>query len=250
MNKKIIYITVLSLLLGLAGYSQTYNLNSDTNGSTITTCNATLYDSGGPDGNYSASENYTITFCGVANAPMIVSVEALRTESTTFDYLRIYDGNNTSGNLLATLGGSTVPAEEIESNGNCITLQWHSDGSVQYAGFQLSIRCGFPCQDYTVNITPEAVYDATEEAFLGCSGGLVSATVNFPHNNENYEQTIENTTFSWSALSSVGTQVFAGLGMDELDEPLAPGAYFYTLTTTDANRCQVVSNTVTVLDTT
>lgn len=246
MNKKIIYITVLSLLLGLAGYSQTYNLNSDTNGSTITTCNATLYDSGGPDGNYSASENYTITFCGVANAPMIVSVEALRTESTTFDYLRIYDGNNTSGNLLATLGGSTVPAEEIESNGNCITLQWHSDGSVQYAGFQLSIRCGFPCQDYTVNITPEAVYDATEEAFLGCSGGLVSATVNFPHNNENYEQTIENTTFSWSALSSVGTQVFAGLGMDELDEPLAPGAYFYTLTTTDANRCQVVSNTVTV----
>jgi len=246
MNNKIIYITVLFLLLGLAGYSQTYNLDASTNGRTITTCSATLYDSGGPNGDYSSSENYTITFCGEANAPMIVTVEALRTESTNFDYLKIYDGTNTSGNLLATLGGSTVPAEEIEANGNCITIQWHSDGSIQYAGFELSIRCGFPCQEYTVTITPEAEYDATEEAFLGCSGGLVSAQLNFPHNNENYEQTIDNTMFSWSALSSNGTQVFTGLGLNELEEPLAPGAYFYTLTTTDANRCQVVSNTVTV----
>ena len=246
MNNKIIYITVLFLLLGMTGFSQTYNLDGTTNGRTITTCSATLYDSGGADGNYSASENYTITFCGEANAPMVVTVEALRTESVSFDYLRIYDGPNTGSTLLATLGGSNVPAEEIESNGNCITISWHSDGSVQYAGFQLSIRCGFPCQDYTVTITPEAQYDAAEDAYLGCSGGMVSARLEFPHNNENYEQTIDNTMFSWSALNNNGTQVFAGYGLNVLEEPLAPGAYFYTLTATDANRCQVVSNTVTV----
>ena len=247
MNNRIIYITVLFLLLCLAGYSQTYNLNNDTNGSTITTCNATLYDSGGPNGQYSDGENFTITFCGTANAPIIVEVVALRTESASFDYLKLYDGPTVGGTLMATLGG-TMPAQtEYEASGNCITITWRSDGSVHsYDGFELSIRCGFPCQDYTVTITPEAEYDATEEAYLGCSGGLVSAQLNFPNNNQNYEQTIDNTMFSWSALNNNGTQTFTGLGLNELEEPLAPGAYFFTLTTTDANRCQVVSNTVTV----
>jgi gliding motility-associated-like protein len=245
MNSKIIYITLIFLLLGLAGYSQEYTIDQIT--APITTCNATLYDSGGPDGNYSASENYTVTFCGGDGVPnMVVDVVELRTESVSFDYLKIYDGSGTGGTLLATLGGSSLPPDEIETTSNCVTIQWHSDGSVQYAGFRLDIRCGFPCQDYTVTITPDAEYDATEDAFLGCSGGLVSASVVFLHNNESYEQTIDNTNFSWTALNSNGTQVFAGLGLNELTEPLAPGAYFYTLTTTDINRCQVVSNTVTV----
>ncbi|MBQ1731172.1 MAG: hypothetical protein II037_03085 [Bacteroidales bacterium] len=218
MNNRIIYITVLFLLLCLAGYSQTYNLNNDTNGSTITTCNATLYDSGGPNGQYSDGENFTITFCGTANAPIIVEVVALRTESASFDYLKLYDGPTTGGTLMATLGG-TMPAQtEYEASGNCITITWRSDGSVHsYDGFELSIRCGFPCQDYTVTITPEAEYDATEEAYLGCSGGLVSAQLNFPNNNQNYEQTIDNTMFSWSALNNNGTQTFTGLGLNELD---------------------------------
>ncbi len=246
MNNRIIYITVLFLLLGLAGYSQVYNINQIT--APVTTCNATLYDSGGPNGQYSDGENYTVTFCGTAGAPIIVEVVSLRTESVSFDYLKIYDGDNTGATLMATLGGTSMPQQtEYEASGNCVTIYWHSDGSVHsYDGFELSIRCGFPCQEYTVTITPEAQYDATEEAYLGCSGGIVSARLEFPNNNENYEQTIDNTMFSWSALSSNGTQTFTGLGLNILEEPLAPGAYFYTLTTTDANRCQVVSNTVTV----
>ena len=246
MNSKIIYITLIFLLLGLAGFSQVMNLDASSTGSTITTCNATLYDSGGPDGNYTANENYTITFCGESNAPIIVEVVALRTESVTYDYLKIYDGPNTGGSLMATLGGSTVPTEEYEASGNCITITWRSDVSGQYSGFQLSIRCGFPCQNYAVTITPEAQYDAIEEAYLGCSGGIVSARLDFQHNNENYEQTIDNTNFSWSALNNNGTQTFAGLGMNQLSEPMEPGAYFFTLTTMDVNHCQVTSNTVTV----
>ena len=245
MNRKVIYLILVFLFIGIAGYSQeTYNI-AQSNGSTITTCSATLYDSGGATGDYSASENYTITFCGVGGAPIIVEVVSFRSESS-FDYLRIFDGATATGTQLAELGGTVTAGTEFEANGNCVTLTWRSDGSVQYAGFELSIRCGFPCQEYTVNITPEAEYDATEDAFLGCSGGIVSAQLNFPHNNENYEQTIENTNFSWTAVSDQGSQTFEGLGLNELSEPLAPGAYFFTLTTTDANRCRVISNTVTV----
>jgi gliding motility-associated-like protein len=244
MNSKVIYIISAILLIGITGYSQNgYNI-AQANGSTITTCNATLYDSGGATGNYSSNEDYSVTFCGTGGAPIIVDVVSFRSES--IDHLRIFNGSTATGTQLADLSGTGGAGNEYEATGNCVTITWHSDYSVEYAGFELTIRCGFPCQDYTVNITPEAVYDATEEAYLGCSGGIVSAELNFLHNNENYEQTIDNTNFSWTAVSDQGTQTFAGLGMNELSEPLAPGAYFFTLTTTDANRCQVISNTVTV----
>ncbi|MBR5983007.1 MAG: gliding motility-associated C-terminal domain-containing protein [Bacteroidales bacterium] len=246
MNSKIIFISLLFLLLGIASYSQEIILNQ-TYTEVVTTCNATLYDSGGPNGDYSSNESYTITFCGVGNAPIIVEVISLRTESTTYDYIKLFNGTTATGSPIATLGGSSMPAQtEYEADGSCVTILWHSDGSVQYAGFELSIRCGFPCQDYTVNITPEAQYDETAQAYLGCSGGTVSAQLNFLHNNENYEQTIDNTSFSWVAISDAGTQTFVGMGLNELSEPLAPGAYFFTLTTTDANRCRVISNTVSV----
>ena len=245
MNNKIIYTLVIFLLLGLAGYSQTFLINEIT--TPITTCNATLYDSGGQNGEYSNNESYTVTFCGNDNAPMIVEIVSISTESSSLDYLRIYDGPNTGSTQLVQIGGRTLPAQtEYEASGNCVTITWISDGSITYDGFELNIRCAMPCQDYTVEITPEAEYDASVDAYLGCSGGTVSARLEFPHNGENYEQTIDNTMFSWSALSSSGTQTFAGLGLNELSEPLAPGAYFYTLTTSDANRCQVISNTVTV----
>ena len=223
-------------------------LNSNTNGSTITTCNTRLFDSGGPDGNYSDGENYTITFCGESDAPMIVDVIGLRTESVSCDYLKIYDGSSASGMPMATLGGSTMPLQtEYETSGNCVTIQWRSDYSVRYAGFELNIRCGFPCQGYTVEIEPQARYNAEDNAYLGCQETTISANLNFMHNNENYEQTIENTNFEWNVLDIYGTsRIFAGLGLNELTEPFEPGIYYISLKTTDANGCEAMSDTKTV----
>ncbi len=248
--KKIICILLPSLLLFCApcAMSQTLRLDPTTNGTTITTCSATLYDSGGPNGQYQSGETYTITFCAEnPNSAVVLEVIALNTESVSFDYLKFYDGSNTGGTLLATIGGSTVPTDVYESSpGNCLTVYWRSDGSITRDGFQLAISCRAPCQDFSVEITPEAVYSAEEEAYLGCSGGIVTSEVNFNNNDAEYHQSVETSTFSWSALSDQGIQTFAGLGLSELSEPLAPGAYFYTLTVTDNNRCTAVSNTVTV----
>ncbi|NJL74153.1 MAG: hypothetical protein HC892_03035 [Saprospiraceae bacterium] len=41
---------------------RTVNMEDD-NGKTISSCNATFYDSGGPNGRYENQENYRITFC-------------------------------------------------------------------------------------------------------------------------------------------------------------------------------------------
>ena len=101
-----------------------------------------------------------------------------------------------------------------------------------------------PCQEYSLGITTDAQYSESGNAYLGCYGTTVSAQINFSHNNENYEQTIDNTNFSWKVLGSNGTQVFSGLGLDELSEPFEQGAYFVTLATTDINGCQVLADTL------
>ncbi len=250
MNSKSIYLSLLLLFCGISSAfsQQVINLDANTNGSTITTCSATLYDSGGPNGQYSNSENYSITFCGLDGARVIVEIISLNTESVNFDYIKLYDGTSTNSNLLATLGGTASPAQrEYESTGNCMTIFWRSDASVcSYDGFQINIRCALPCQDYTVEITPEATYDANEGAYLGCMGGTVRAQINFLENNVNYNQTLENTNCVWTVLNNNGTQTFEGMGLVDMDEELAPGAYFYTLMTTDVNGCVVTSNTVTV----
>lgn len=239
---------LIFILMGLSAFSQEIILNEETNGTTVTTCSATLYDSGGPDGNYQSSETYRITFCAEnPNWAVVAEIVYLNTESVLYDYLKIYDGSNTEGSLLGTVGGTNILAEPYESTpGNCLTIYWRSDGSITRAGFQIAISCKPPCQDFTVEITPEAVYSAEEEAYLGCSGGIVTSEVNFNNNDADYHQSVETSTFSWSVRDDCGNQTFAGLGMSDLSEALAYGAYSYTLTVTDNNRCSVVSNTVTV----
>ncbi len=193
--KKIICILLPSLLLFCApcAMPQTLRLDPTTNGTTITTCSATLYDSGGPNGQYQSGETYTITFCAEnPNSAVVLEVIALNTESVSFDYLKFYDGSNTGGTLLATIGGSTVPTDVYESSpGNCLTVYWRSDGSITRDGFQLAISCRAPCQDFSVEITPEAVYSAEEEAYLGCSGGIVTSEVYFNNNDVEYHQSVE-----------------------------------------------------------
>ena len=162
MNSKTFLIIIVFLLLGIAGYSQVINLDATTTGSTITTCSATLYDSGGPDGNYSANENYTITFCSDNGGFIVVDVLSFRTEPTS-DYLILYDGNSTNASIIATLSGQMPEQTEYITTGSCMTIQWHSDGSVQYPGFGLSTRCGFPCQEYSARIILDAQYDATND---------------------------------------------------------------------------------------
>lgn len=253
-SMKIILGLLLCLFAAGSFAQQTITMNSSTNGSTVnlTSCSATLYDSGGPNGNYGTNESYRITVCVPNGFPMELDVTMVTEgqQYNYYDYLSIYEGTGTNGTLVANRIGSQSSGDTFTAsyslNSSCATFVWATDGSVTYSGFEIQISCGIECQDYTVSITPEAQYDATEEAYLGCSGSTVSAVVNFPNNNQNYQQTIANTNFSWSVLNSNGTQVFEGLGMNELSEPLAPGAYFYTLTTTDMNGCQVVSNTVTV----
>ena len=76
----------------------------------IRTCSHLIFDEGGPNGPYSC------------------------------DYIYIYDGVDTSETLLGTYFGSSVIPLVVSETGP-LTILFSSDGSNNYAGFQLSVIC-------------------------------------------------------------------------------------------------------------
>ncbi|HOC96068.1 MAG TPA: carboxypeptidase regulatory-like domain-containing protein, partial [Candidatus Cloacimonadota bacterium] len=99
-----------------------------------------FYDSGGPDGNYQSSENYTFTFTA-ANPTSIIHV--LFTEfnlENNWDFLKIYNGPDTSAPQIGPANGytgATLPEEIIGSNS--VTFVFTSDGSVTYSGWAAAV---------------------------------------------------------------------------------------------------------------
>lgn len=109
---------------------------------TITTCNAMLYDSGGPSGDYSNSENKILTvYPSQLNAMVKVSFISFNLESN-WDFLKIFDGTSTSATQLANLTGTTLPGNYVATNAaGALTFQFTSDGSVVRPGFEAYLSC-------------------------------------------------------------------------------------------------------------
>lgn len=122
-------------------WAQTYILNSTTNGSTVTTCSGTFYDSG-VTGNYGNYQNYSITFCATSDEVVTLTFTQFQLENN-WDYLYFYDGPSTASPTLGSFTGSNSPGQ-ISSTGNCLTVRFTSDGSVNYAGWMATISCSEP----------------------------------------------------------------------------------------------------------
>jgi PKD repeat protein len=94
----------------------------------------TIYDSGGPLGNYSNNEN-----CGFLIQPpcadeITLSFNQFVVENH-FDKLHVYDGVDATGALLLTATGHTLPNTVTAMSGSMF-LQFISDYTVAYFGFE------------------------------------------------------------------------------------------------------------------
>ncbi len=123
---------------------------------TVTTCNGNFYDSGGPSGGYSSSENLTQTFYPSTPGDMIrLTFNSFATESS-YDFLYIYNGENTSAPLIGTYDGSISPGMVTASNASgALTFNFTSDGSVTAEGWSASISC------YSISSPPVAEFSAS-----------------------------------------------------------------------------------------
>ncbi|MBO7482055.1 MAG: gliding motility-associated C-terminal domain-containing protein [Bacteroidales bacterium] len=243
---KILFVVLLCMFAVGSFAQQTITMNSNQTVN-MTGCSAILYDSGGPNGNYSSYEDYTVTVCVPSNYPMELDV-TMTTESTTWDYMYIYEGTNTNGNLVASRIGSSSSGTQVTHHyslsSSCATFTWHTDGSGQYAGFAIEISCGMECQDFTLVPDITARWNATEERYEACSNddlGIAAHGV-FPNNDapQGYHQSDENLDWTWSWVDVNGRHEDSGEGHNVLTADIEPGAYYINLQATDINGCTYI----------
>ena len=114
----------------------------------LTTCSGMFLDDGGINSNYSDNQDYVYTIFGSSNSDeAILTVDFtefnIEDESNCdYDYLEIYNGVNTSSELLGTYCGTNSPGfVEANNENNALTFVFHSDGSVNESGWRAIINC-------------------------------------------------------------------------------------------------------------
>ena len=125
-------------------FTSTSTLNIPTTGSNTVTCgtNITLYDNGGPSGDYANSANgHTILEAGLGAT---INISGSYTTESGLDLIRIYNGSGTGGALLATYSG-TGTINYTGTPGQTLTIRFSSDGSLVYSGFSLSVTYSGTC---------------------------------------------------------------------------------------------------------
>ncbi|MBR4506577.1 MAG: fibronectin type III domain-containing protein, partial [Bacteroidales bacterium] len=141
-------------------------MNMATSGTdSISTCNAIIYDNGGPTGQYSTSCNATLII--TPNDPTKwVTVSGTSHTEGSWDYLTIYDGIGTTGEMLwnDSISGSDATLTFGPFSSSAITVTFYSDASVVKDGFQINVSCvdapacPRPAGLTATNVTPDSIY--------------------------------------------------------------------------------------------
>ncbi|WP_201985264.1 CARDB domain-containing protein [Hymenobacter rubidus] len=107
----------------------------------VTTCSTTIYDNGGYS-NYADYSNGSLTIRpGTAGSMVQLVFNSFALESG-FDYVRIYDGTTINAPLLGSYTGTQGPPITVATNvDGALTVQFTSDGSVTYSGFDATVSC-------------------------------------------------------------------------------------------------------------
>ncbi|MCF0212825.1 MAG: hypothetical protein HUK17_08060, partial [Bacteroidales bacterium] len=106
-------------------------------------CGWIIYDNGGPNGNY--SDNCLSTLVLYPTEGYLLSISGSGyIENAQWDWLKIFDGTTTNGTPLWAWTSSmsttfTVPTTNSETG--ALTLQFKSDGSSNFDGFELFVTC-------------------------------------------------------------------------------------------------------------
>jgi gliding motility-associated-like protein len=145
---------------------QSFTIDQD--GSTA--CSGTLYDTGGPNGDYGNNENHTFTICpDQPHECIIFTLEYFFIEpSAGFfggDQLSFFDGPTANpATLINQIGGSGFVFDsdggggvcfQVQATSGCLTVQFISDAFVTYEGFKGDWQCTQNCLDYQpIVVTP------------------------------------------------------------------------------------------------
>ncbi len=169
-------------------------LTIDQGGSAL--CSGTLYDTGGPDGDYQPNEDHTFVICPDAPAACIEFVleyyqlDAGDPFSPGLDVLSFYDGPNTDAPLVAQINGLLLGVGmdggggvcfKVQAKSGCLTVQFQSDAADQYRGFKGHWQCSAkPCVPPD-DISVEAFVPSSDIADVIAAPGTVITVQDISH---------------------------------------------------------------------
>ena len=172
MKKQLLLLIVLLFSFVVKG-----QINISTGG-TVNTCSDVFVDSGGLGGNYSSNENSQITICpDIAGNYIELDFTTFNIEGGAFDFLILYNGTSSSGELLGTITeDATCDITQYTSSGSggCITIVFESDGSFKQSGWEATISC---------TTTPGGTHSAPANSVCGGSGAFCAdaGVLEFPN---------------------------------------------------------------------
>jgi hypothetical protein len=124
---------------------------------TIRTCHTLIYDNGGPNGNYSAYDNFTLVVYP-SNEDSLVVLSGSTDLYTTYAHLRIYDGVGTEGRLLWGSSTRNETFSNVRSTTGPVTIQFNAGTyTYNYNGFEILALCtGAPQCAFVENVAVTA----------------------------------------------------------------------------------------------
>ncbi|MFN7118137.1 MAG: gliding motility-associated C-terminal domain-containing protein [Saprospiraceae bacterium] len=151
--------------------------------SSTTSCFGTLYDSGGPNGNYSILEDYTFTICpSEPHSCIEINLEDYDIEPTILgffgDALTFYAGVTTSAPVISRVEGQDIGTNfRIQASSQCLTVRFQSDFLSNYRGFKLTWQCSATaCQNRSFsNPTPVSSLPFSDTGVSTCESASTIA---------------------------------------------------------------------------
>ncbi len=153
-----------------------------TGSNSYTSCSGNIYDPG-ILGDYPNNANgFTTIYPGTPGSFVKLTFNFLTVE-TCCDYIKIYNGNSTAAPLIGQYTTSPGVIQSTALDGS-LTIQFVSDGSVVYAGFDASISCVAPCSGTpsvgdAVTWSPTAVTGFNADVIANGVGAASSSSSQF-----------------------------------------------------------------------
>jgi Zn-dependent metalloprotease/chitodextrinase len=202
----------------------------------IPSCEGNLLDPGGFN-DYSDNEFSSVTIAPANAAYITLNFNSFELEQG-FDFLAIYDGPDNFSPLIGNFTGNTLPnGGTITSSGGSLTLEFSSDGSVTFPGYDIDFVCG------TVTAAPAANFQATP--YLTCDGAITfdDMSTNSPNSwawtfGDGGTSTLQNPSHVYASAGTYTVRLIAcnGLGCDTIlypnyiiYDPLSQGCSISTL---------------------
>ena len=136
-----------------------------------------IFDTGGPTGGYGNNEYYTFNIEPCGASEVTLNFNGTFDLEANWDFLKVYDGPDASGDLIGSFTGNTLPNSVTAKSGK-MTLLMTTDGNTTGAGFAASWTSVVPqngtiAADFTLPDTLWECSGGTELVLMNATTGVV-----------------------------------------------------------------------------